>query len=153
MVGLSKVVRRLPGGDTTTASPDVPRSQFASVRRRDFLSKAESAFYHTLRRLTVEHTVFAKVRVADLLCVTTSIYRSAHLDFLVLDKNLAPILAIELDGLPCGLADRRPAEKSIERVLAAAAIPLIHVPAQSNYALDEIHRLLVPYLRIGTPVF
>lgn len=43
-------------------------------------------------------------------------------------------------------------EEFVEQVLAAAALPIIRMPAGRAYVMDEIHRLLSPYLRIGTPV-
>jgi hypothetical protein len=123
-----------------------------------FFSPTERSFYEILRRLTPEHTVFAKVRVADLVSVRASVSPQSHLngidrkhiDFVVCDRNLVPVVAVELDDALRARSDLRPHDKYIEKVLAAASLPVIYVPARHGYVLDEIHRLLSPYLRIGT---
>jgi hypothetical protein len=126
--------------------------------RNDFSSAAERSFYEILRRLTPNHTVFAKVRLADVVYVKGTVSREAylnridgkHLDFVVCDKNLAPVVAIELDDASPGRADCSARDELVEHVLAAAALPVIYMPAGRAYVMDEIHRLLSPYLRIGT---
>jgi hypothetical protein len=132
--------------------------QSGRAPRNHLFSDTERSFYKLLRRLTPGYNVFAKVRVADLVYAGAGAPTSTHLsgidgkhvDFVVCDANLAPVLAIELDGLPSGLVDRRAGARSLDEVLAAAAIPLVHLPGQCEYVFDEIHRLLTPYLRVGT---
>ena len=127
-------------------------------RQNYFFSAAERSFYEILRRLTPEHTIFAKVRLADVVYVKGTVSRQAHLnridrkhlDFVVCDKNLAPVLAIELDDASHDRLDRRARDKFVDEVLAAASLPVIHVRTRRGYVLDEIQRLLSPYLRIGT---
>lgn len=157
---MARSVKVFRDEDNGTAGELAERStrQFAQPRRNHLFSDTERSFYKLLRRLTPGYNVFAKLRVADLVYAgagaPTSAYLSGvdgkHVDFVVCDANLAPVLAIELDGLPSGLVDRRVSSRSIDKVLAAAAIPLIHLPGQCEYVFDEIHRLLAPYLRVGT---
>jgi hypothetical protein len=131
---------------------------FPYSRRNYFFSAAERSLYEILRRLTPEHTVFAKVRLAELVYIRESVPRQAHLsridrrqvDFVVCDKNLAPVVAIELDDASHQPAERRVRDQFVDEVLAAASLPVIHVPERAGYVLDEIHQLLAPYLRIGT---
>jgi very-short-patch-repair endonuclease len=127
-------------------------------RRNYFFSAAERSLYEILRRLTPEHTVFAKVRLADVVYVNGTVSRQSyvnridrkHLDFVVCDKNLAPVVAIELDDACHRGGELRARDEFLEQVLAAAALPIIRMPARRAYVMDEIHRLLSPYLRIGT---
>jgi len=131
---------------------------FPYSRRNYFFSAAERSLYEILRRLTPEHTVFAKVRLAELVYIKESVpgqaYRSRidrkQVDFVVCDKNLAPVVAIELDDASHQHAERHVRDQFVDEVLAAASLPVIHVPERAGYILDEIHQLLAPYLRIGT---
>jgi hypothetical protein len=131
---------------------------FPYSRRNCLFSAAELSFYEILQRLTPEHTVFAKVRLAELVYVKGTVSRQMHLnridqkhiDFVVCDKNLAPVVAIELDETSYQQADSRVRDEFVDEVLAAAALPVVHVRARHEYVMDEIHRLLLPYLRIGT---
>src|SRR5882724_6987074 len=103
---------------------------FPYSRRNYFFSSAERSLYEILRRLTPDHTVFAKVRLAELVYVKGSVARQTHLsridrkhiDFVVCDKNLAPVVAIELDNASyqksAGTRDQ-----FVDEVLAAAALP------------------------------
>jgi hypothetical protein len=127
-------------------------------RRNYFFSAAERSLYEILRRLTPEHTVFAKVRLADVVYIKGSVSRPSHLnridrkhlDFVVCDKNLAPVVAIELDDASDRGGELHARDEFVEQVLAAAALPVIRMPARRAYVMDEIHGLLSPYLRIGT---
>src|SRR5437899_5200107 len=101
-------------------------------RQNYFFSAAERSFYEILRRLTPEHTVFAKVRLADVVYVKGTISRQEHLnridrkhlDFVVCDKNLAPVVAIELDDAYYDHTNRSSRDEFVEQVLAAAALPI-----------------------------
>lgn len=134
---------------------------FPYSRRHDFFSAAERSFYEMLRRLTPEHTVFAKVRLADLVCVHGSVSGRSqlnqidrkHIDFVVCDKNLVPVVAVELNDEPQTLGDRRARDEYVEKVLASASLPVIYVRARGGAVMDETHRLLSPYLRTGTITF
>src|SRR5437667_12010546 len=132
---------------------------FPYSRRNYFFSAAERSFYEILRRLTPEHTVFAKVRLADVVYVKGTISRQEHLnridrkhlDFVVCDKNLAPVVAIELDDAYYDHTNRSSRDEFVEQVLAAAALPIIRMPAPRPYVMDQIQKFLSPYLRIRTP--
>jgi very-short-patch-repair endonuclease len=158
-LGAIFALRDEPSSETTT--PQLLRAEprgFPYSRRNCLFSAAERSFYEILQRLTPEHTVFAKVRLAELVHVQGTVSRQMHLnrldrkhiDFVVCDKNLAPVFAIELDGTSHQQADSRTRDEFVDEVLAAAALPVIHVRARHAYVMDEIHRLLLPYLRIGT---
>jgi uncharacterized protein DUF2726 len=132
---------------------DRPSSAGPLLRRNQFLSAAERAVYEILRRLAPRHTVFAKVRLSELVTIEEGAKNESsvehiekkHLDFVVCDEKLSPVLAIELDH-PHG----HERDQLVDEVLAAAALPIIHVRAGRRYGLDEFHQLLLPYLRMGT---
>lgn len=72
------------------------------AKRNYFFSAAERSFYEVVRRLAPNHTVFDKVRLADLVRVTSkgSEWRAQrnridrkHVDFVICDRDLAPVLA------------------------------------------------------------
>ena len=127
-------------------------------RRGCLFSAAERSFYEILRRITPQHTVFPKVRLDELVHVKGTVSRQSHLkridgkhiDFVVCDKDMAPVVAIELEDAPHDRTDHRRRDEFLDEVLAAASLPVIHL--RRGCVLDEVHRLLAPYLRIGTPM-
>jgi very-short-patch-repair endonuclease len=115
------------------------------VRRKYFFSAAERSFYEVLRRLLPEQTVFAKVRLADVIRVPkgTDSWQShhnridrKHLDFIICDADLAPIVAVELDDSSHDGDERRERDRFIDQALAATQFPIIHVRAKRGYQLD-----------------
>ncbi len=143
--------RQLPG-DAPDGSP------FA--RRNYFFSAAERSFYEILCRLSPEHTVFAKVRLADLVRVQASgrefwqrfnSISSKHVDFVVCDDRLAPVVAIELDDSSHDQPERLTRDRFVDSVLESAALPIVRVRAKRGYVLDEIRQLLAPHLRLNAP--
>jgi very-short-patch-repair endonuclease len=132
------------------------KQSFPFAKREYFFSAAERSFYEVLRRLTPDHTLFAKVRLADLVRVTTkgSDWRSQqnridrkHVDFVLCNADLAPVLAIELDDSSHSEQRRRDRDAFVDQVLVAAAIPIVRVPARRGYQLDELRQLLSPHLK------
>src|SRR5207248_10356175 len=145
-----------PGWQPPKADP-LPYS-----KRKYFFSAAERSFYEILKRLaSAEHTVFAKVRLADLVCVSKGadawqshfnrINRN-HLDFVLCNRDLAPVVAIELDDSSPDEEDRDSRDKFVDQVLAAAALPILHLRAKRAYNLDEVRRILSPYVQVQSPV-
>jgi hypothetical protein len=74
--------------------------------KKYFFSAAERSFYEVLRRLVPDHTLSAKVRLANLVYVSRGTesrqshfnrIQSKHIDFVLCDNDLTPVLAIELD--------------------------------------------------------
>jgi hypothetical protein len=127
-------------------------------KKKYFFSAAERSFYEILKRLApVEHTVFAKVRLADLVYVSkgTLSWQShfnrinrKHLDFVLCNRDLAPVVAIELDDSSHDEEDRQSRDEFVDQVLAAAALPIVHMPAKRGYVLDEVRQMLSPYVQV-----
>ena len=131
-------------------------------KRKYFFSAAERSFYEILKRLaSAEHTVFANVRLADLVYVSKGAdswqshfnrINRKHLDFVLCNRDLAPVVAIELDDSSHDEEDRQSRDKFVDQVLGAAALPILHVRAKRAYNLDEVRRILSPYVQVQSPV-
>ena len=145
---------RLFGGkpENTKEAPTFPYRV-----RDDFLSPAESSFYRVL--LTVlngQALVCPKVGLSDIFFVTRPHENRAasnrivqkHVDFLVCDlTNLKPLFGIELDDASHARADRQARDEFVEKVFAAASLPLLRVPVQRGYTLQELSARIEPLLR------
>jgi hypothetical protein len=125
-------------------------------RRVALFSKPERSFYRMLRTLVPDHMIFVKVRLADLVARKPSdsfwehfspIQRK-YVDFVICDRTLAPILAIELDQAGKALSPVGPA-RLVDSVLSAASLPVVHVPRRRRYLFNELRRLLAPYVVPG----
>lgn len=120
-----------------------------------FFSAAKRSFYQMLRRISPEHTVFAKVRLCDVLSASRRINsgrasdqrtQSKQLDFLICDATLAPVLAVELDDSSAVQVDGKTRDQFVNAALAAAAIPIVRIPMRWSYAPDDVQRWVVPHL-------
>ena len=130
-------------------------------KKKFFFSAAERSFYEILRRMVPDHTVFAKVRMCDVIAVSkgsgswrTSHNRiqSKHLDFLICDATLAPVVAIELDDSSHARADRMARDQFVDAALAAAEVPIVRIPAKRSYAVEDVRRLIFPHTRAVGPL-
>jgi very-short-patch-repair endonuclease len=70
-----------------------------------------------------------------------------HLDFVICDANLAPVLAVELDDSSHDNEERRERDEFLDQVLAASTLPIVHVRAKRGYVPDELRKLLAPYIK------
>lgn len=113
------------------------------------LSRAERSFYEVLHRAVAPNlVVFPKVRLADVVKVRKgneawqSHYNrisAKHVDFLVCNcDTLSPALVVELDDSSHERADRQERDAFVDNALASAGLPILHVPARSQYNPAEI---------------
>ena len=119
------------------------------------LTKTEDACYRALLAVvSPEHTVLAKVRLADLLQVNYGAgdRAEAHarianksLAFLICDHSLAPKLAVNLVPAAGDRTELQLAE-FIERICHKVRLPLVRLPVKLDYPADEIQRLVAPHL-------
>jgi hypothetical protein len=130
-----------------------------AYRRRDFLSKAERSFYRVLQQAVGRGgVVFAKVRLADLLAPAGGFgnegYQAAfnrisakHVDFVICGpEDLVPRLAIELDDASHRQATRQERDAFIDAACRTAGLPLMRIPAQRDYAMQQLRTELAAYL-------
>jgi Protein of unknown function (DUF2726) len=161
---LSRVVRfvsKLAGQATPTISDSPPFAALPYARKKYFFSAAERSFYEVLRRLVPSHTVFAKVRLADLVDVMkgASSWQAhfnridrKHLDFILCDSDLAPVVAIELDDCSHDDEDRQARDRFVDQVLASVSLPIVRVRAKHAYKQEEVRRMLSPHVPGAAPV-
>jgi Protein of unknown function (DUF2726) len=126
----------------------------AYCRRPFLLSKAEKYFYNTLREIFSTHTILAKVRLADLIEANVhprwhtdfARIQSKHIDFVICDAGLCPLVAVELDGSSDNSADRQQSDPLMDRILREASLEIVHFPRAKHYLHKEIRQLLLPKL-------
>src|SRR5205085_2182044 len=116
-----------------------PDGRLPYVSREVLLSQGELAFFRVLRRSVPPDLLIApKVRLADLIKCPASARKDGfpgrisqkHVDFVLFDAATAAItLVIELDDRSHQRPDRRDRDAFVDRALAAAGIPILHVPA------------------------
>jgi very-short-patch-repair endonuclease len=168
--GIAGLIVRLTRAGPSSARPAVvlPNSEppkadrLPYLKRKYFFSNAERSFYEVLRRLApAEYTVFAKVRLADLVFVSKGAgsrqshfnrINRKHIDFLLCNRDLAPVVAIELDDASHDEEDREERDEFVDSVLRSAGLPIVHIRARRGYALDDIRAALHPFLPARAPV-
>ena len=124
--------------------------------RDDFLSPSEFSFYKVLTSLSAgRFTIQSKVRLADVFFVARpnenmsyfNRIAQRHLDFLVCDlSTMKPLFGIELDDASHQRSDRQERDGFVEKVFAAAKLPLVRVPVQREYSPRQLAELIAPYL-------
>ena len=128
--------------------------EYPYVKRDDFLSLAEQSFYLVLRAAVADWaTICPKVGLAELFYAKSSdpsIFRTAtnridrkHIDFLLCDpETMKPLMGIELDDRSHQRPDRQERDDFVERVFAAAQLPLVRLPVRRAYPVAELRTLL-----------
>lgn len=124
-------------------------------RRGLLLSKAEQSFFEILRNVALDHIVFAKVRLADLVEADErhryrqadfNRVRSKQIDFVICDLLFRPVVAIELDVKSHRLLHRRERDEMVDRLFEAVHLPLARFSVRSGYNRDDVRRVLLPKL-------
>ncbi len=125
-------------------------------RRQYLLTRAEKGFYNILREVVAPHAVLAKVRLADLVeaderhLLRRSNFdhiKSKHIDFVICDRALSPIIAVELDDSSHQRPDRVARDRDVNRIIEIASLPLLRVPVRRAYDAVDIAKQLLATLR------
>lgn len=128
--------------------------QYPYHLRDDFLSPAELNFYRVLQTAVSDWAIiFTKVSLGDLFFAQAGdraknqAYRNKidrkHVDFLLCDpQTIRPILGIELDDKSHQQADRQARDHFVNKVFAAAKLPLAHVPVRRGYSPTKLNQYL-----------
>ena len=129
--------------------------------RDDFLSPAELNFYHVLQTAVSDSAVlFVKVSLGDLFFAQTGdfaknrAYRNKidrkHVDFLLCDpQTIRPLLGIELDDKSHQTPKRQLRDRFVDKLFAAAQLPLIHIPVRHTYSVESLRQLLSQHVKGG----
>ena len=129
---------------------NITDDEFPYRIRQNYLSPAESAFFHVLSELTKgKFVVCPKVALTDLFFVARPNENILHVnkllrknvDFLLLTcDSLKPALAIELD-YPKQL-DHRPVDGFLETLFTSTGVPIVHIKVRPTYDIVELEKLL-----------
>lgn len=130
-------------------------------QRDDFLSPAELSFYRVLTQIIADKAIICpKVRVGDILFVAhpnenlsyINRINQKHVDFVLCDPtSMRPLGVVELDDASHGRSDRQSRDEFVDRAFEAAAVPIVHVPAQRAYRTTEVVGLVAPILHPQAP--
>ena len=144
--GCLAMIQRALGLTPKTAGPE----PLLCHLRQHFLSPAELNFHRVLTGVVGDRLMICpKVSLGDLFYVKTS-DRSArttwrnqidrkHVDFLLCDpQTVRPLLGIELDDRSHRRPDRVKRDHLVDRVFAAAGLPLYRVPVLRSYNTREL---------------
>jgi len=127
-------------GTSSEKSEDLPY-----VLKRYLMSKAERSFFGVLEQVadSSRYYIFPQVSLNNLVTVEkgTGSYQAFHnkvdrksVDFVLFDRStISPVLALELDDASHDREDRQERDAFVDRVLAKAGLPLLHVRAQAAY--------------------
>jgi very-short-patch-repair endonuclease len=125
-------------------------------KRKYLLNFSEKRFYDVLRRAAEGLTVLAKVRLADLVEADERHLRrksnfdhvkAKHIDFVICDRALSPLVAVELDGPSHQRPDRKSRDRDVDQILKIAEFPILRVPVQPSYDVRALTRQLVVKIR------
>jgi hypothetical protein len=157
VVAVVLVLARLKGGSGGTAVADYSK-------RRTLFSPAERSFLGVLEQAVgEEYRVFGKIRVADVLEPRHGMSRSArqsalnrisakHFDFVLCARgDLSIVCALELDDASHNEAGRRDRDAFLAAACESAALPLLRVPAERAYAIEEVRSKLLAVLGAKAP--
>lgn len=123
--------------------------------KNSLLDKYERAFYESLKKqLPVNLTIFTKVRIEDFIGVRKNIkehlkfrgyVKSRHLDFIVCDERMKPVLAIELDGSSHKSKKTIETDERKNQICEAVGLKLERIKVGSDYDAESlrIRNLLV----------
>jgi hypothetical protein len=126
------------------------------LRRKYLLTKSECSFYKVLRDVVAPNPVALKVRLADLIeaddrhqlwQANFDRIKAKHIDFVVCDAALSPVIAIELDDPSHQRPDRQQRDRDVDRIFELAGMPILHQPVQREYCAGEIEKHLLAKLR------
>lgn len=128
-------------------------------RAQEFLlTRGELAFYNVLVKAVGDrYTVFAKVRIRDLLQYPDTISARPHLnrisqkhvDFVICERFSTRIVAaLELDDRSHERRDRAARDRLLNDAFRAASLPLIRIKARREYCPDVLAGMLRRHVRI-----
>lgn len=133
----------------------------AYTRNAALFSPAEQSFYSVLNKAVAEDfTIFAKVRMADVVSVQSIADRSAwqiafnkvsskHFDFILCAKNdLSILCAIALDDRSNRQNDRIERDQLVENVCRSVELPLIRFEGKDSYPLQVVRAKILHALAI-----
>ena len=139
--------------------------EYPYIKRDALFTAAERSFFGVLQQAVGENAlIFGQVRIADVIQTKKGLSRNdwqkyfnkisqKHFDFLLCNKHdLSVLSAIELNDSSHEGKKRIDRDRFLEGACNAANLPLIQIPAQSTYNVNEIQKILAAYLSDVNPV-
>lgn len=149
VVFLVYIAWKRPGKKTASKSARETKDENEELKiegayqKRWFFSYNEKEAYNKLKTIAEElgYTVFAKVRILDLLepvkgnqkySTYLNKIKSKHVDFVLCDKKLVARYIIELDDSSHNSNERKERDDFVDKVVESVGYKIIHVKAITN---------------------
>ena len=145
------------------SAPQGTEPLYPYLKRRDFLTATEVAFYHALCQAAGEGVrVLAKVRLGDLFFPKTGDpaenrrhygrIASKYVDFLVCDRwEIRPLLGVEIDHGSDQRPEQLERDRFVTKVFRAANLPLMRVAADADFDVHVLSIALREHATIPGP--
>ena len=125
--------------------------KFPYTAKESLLSKTEFDFYKQLQQALegMDYTILIKSGIKDIVQIPKNTENKRgwlnridkkHVDFLICDKDLKPLRAIELDDKTHNLPSRIERDVFVDEVFRSVSIPLEHINVSSKYNLDHLKK-------------
>jgi hypothetical protein len=144
--------------DSEKAAPELPKVMID----RYFVSDAECALFHTLRKVVADRAhILAQVSLQQLFyfpAARSEAQKSARghwqnkvraksIDFLLCcPKTMKPLVAIEYDDRTHEKDARKTRDAEVERLFAAASLPLLRINCGRGDDVLSLQKALLPHL-------
>ncbi len=139
----------------------LPKSKISRVSkyrvRPTIMNRSEYQFYLELKRqLPANLHLFSKMRLIDILEPYDASYGSRnkiwikHIDFLICDRYLKPVMAIELNGASHRAQARIDRDRFVSAIFEQAGLPLIFVSVGTDFEY-EVQKILNNLLLKNVP--
>ncbi len=128
-------------------------------RIEKLFSPAERSFLGVLEEIFGrEYAILGKLRLADIIRVRKGLSNNArtaawnritskHVDFALCDLGTREVIGvIELDDSSHQKTSRQRRDEFVDKALAAAGVPFVHITAQKSYTSAEVREQVSPLL-------
>ncbi len=140
----------------TTSEDSKPSNNinFSNYKKADsILTEAEFNFYNVLSLAlhNSEYIICPKVRIADFVKVlgkesrqsNLNRIKSKHIDFLICNKKLAPIVAIELDDK--SHSNKQDRDNFVNELYKSINLPILRIKNGQGYSVIELREKIMLY--------
>jgi len=159
LIAVGFLVLQSTKGSRNKGTPSEKSGDLPYALKACLMSKAERSFFGVLEQVTdsSKYYIFPQVSLNNLVIVEkgTGSYQTYHnkvdrksVDFVLFDRNaVSPVLAVELDDASHDREDRQERDAFVDRVLAKAGLPLLHVRAQAAYDPKQLAASITEAIR------
>lgn len=122
--------------------------KFPYILTNCVFSNKESKFYNSLKRITDKHNlvVFTKMRIADIVYLPRNhpefirwfnYIKAKHIDFIVCNSVLKPVLLIEVDDSTHDRENRIKRDEFVDKIFNQLNLPIFHIRLWEDEALEK----------------